>query len=345
MKSYRETMDQLRFSPQQKQAMVERLMNESARPPKEKFIPLRRFSALGAVAALAATLCLGAGAAGVLKPAAQAFASILGGSAAQTRIIDQIGYLLDARDTVDGITVQADAIIGDTYSYAIVYSVFREDGQPLAEGLAADAEGRLPLRFDTWGADVGHMGGTHGTAYFFDEDPADNAVQFVEFSTADSPLGQGTAAVQLAGLEWRNGDAVQVLADGSWNLRFDFAFADSSLTLPGGQTVQVNGESAVVNSVSISPLSFRIDYTVDAPVQQSTSAESSPQLDQYLHALDVTLTLTDGTRLPLNDIGGGVRPEEDTLRCEISGVFEQILPLETIASISFGDTTIPVTSQ
>ena len=340
MKTYRESMNELRFSPQQKQEMIDQLMSQSVRPPRGRAIPLRRICALGAAAALAGALCLGAAASGVLKPAAQAFGAVFGTAPAQTEIIDRIGRPLDARATVDGVTVQADAIIGDTYSYAIVYSIYREDGQPITADPDPNRDGALALRFGDWDTDVGHMGGMHGTAWFFDEDPADNAVQFVQLLTADAPLEPGTATVHLTDLKQGIGEDAALLAEGSWELRFDFAFEDSSLELPGGQSFTVNGASAVLNSVAVSPLSLRIDYTVETGLSSSSGTADSAPTPQ-----PVFLTLTDGSRIDLTGCGGGVRPEGDSLRCELSGVFDQIFPLDTIESITIGEVTLPVNSQ
>lgn len=340
MKTYRESMNELRFSPQQKQEMIDQLMNQSVRPLRGRAIPLRRICALGAAAALAGALCLGAAASGALKPAAQAFAAVFGTAPAQTEIIDRIGRPLDARATVDGVTVQADAIIGDTYSYAIVYSIYREDGQPITADPDPNRDGALALSFGDWDTDVGHMGGMHGTAWFFDEDPADNAVQFVQLLTADAPLEPGTATVHLTDLKQGIGEDAALLAEGSWELRFDFAFEDSSLELPGGQSFTVNGASAVLNSVAVSPLSLRIDYTVETGLSSSSGTADSTPTPQ-----PVFLTLTDGSRIDLTGFGGGVRPEGDSLRCELSGVFDQILPLDTIESITIGEATIPVNGR
>ncbi len=340
MKTYRESMNELRFSPQQKQEMIDQLMNQSVRPPRGRAIPLRRICALGAAAVLAGALCLGAAASGVLKPAAQAFGAVFGTTPAQTEIIDRIGRPLDARATVDGVTVQADAIIGDTYSYAIVYSIYREDGQPITADPDPNRDGALALRFGDWDTDVGHMGGMHGTAWFFDEDPANNAVQFVQLLTADAPLEPGTATVHLTDLKQGIGEDAALLAEGSWELRFDFAFEDSSLELPGGQSFTVNGASAVLNSVAVSPLSLRIDYTVETGLSSSSGTADSAPTPQ-----PVFLTLADGSRIDLTGFGGGVRPEGDSLRCELSGVFDQILPLDTIESITIGEVTLPVSSQ
>ena len=347
MKTYQDTMNELQFSPQQKQEMIERLMaqlDQSGQPPKGRTIPLRRVCLLGAAAALAGSLCLGAAASGALKPAAHAFGTVFGTLPAQTEIIDQIGHPLDAHATVDGVTVQADAIIGDTYSYAIVYSIYREDGQPITADPNPNRDGTLALRFENWDTDVGHMGGAHGTAWFFDEDPADNAIQFVQLLTVDAPLEPGTATVLLTDLKQGIGEDAALLAEGTWKLRFDFAFEDSSLELAGGQSFTVNGEKALLNSVSVSPLSLRIDYMISAPVHPGENGTDGAP-DRTLTPQPVYLTLTDGSRIDLTGFGGGVRPEGNTIRCEISGVFDRILPLDTIESITIGQATIPVTTQ
>ena len=52
-------------------------------------------------------------------------------------------------------------IIGDAYSYAVVYSIAREDGQPLAEDLEPLGNGVLPLTFDRADTSVGVTGGSH----------------------------------------------------------------------------------------------------------------------------------------------------------------------------------------
>ena len=146
---------------------------------------------VGVAAALLMTM--GVGAAVTLTPAGEVFASVFGNSPAQTEIVDRMGVPIGASDTSGGVTITADAIIGDTYSYAVVYSIARDDGQPLAEDLTplGGGDGPLPLTFDQADTDIGMLGGSHGTAYFYDADPADNAIQYVEMMTADTPIEPG----------------------------------------------------------------------------------------------------------------------------------------------------------
>ena len=107
MKTYRETMDELRFTEQEKEAMVDRLLERGG--SRRKGLNLR--CAAVAVAA-AAVLTVGAGAAVVLTPAGEVFASVLGGAPAQTEILDWMGVPVGASDTHNGVTITADASLG-----------------------------------------------------------------------------------------------------------------------------------------------------------------------------------------------------------------------------------------
>ena len=341
LKSYRESMNDLRFTQEEKNAMVDGLMAvmESSKP-RHKVLPLRRMAAVGAAAALVLALGVGAAATGVLKSAGEAFAGIFGATPAQTEIIDRIGYPVGASDTVDGITITADAILGDTYSYAIVYTIARTDGEPLAEGIDPNELGYLPMTFEEADSDVGHMGGTHGSAYFYDADPSDNAVQYVELRTADGPLQPGTARVTLQDLcVFPDGDYSnkQTLVSGKWSFKFQFAFEDSSIQLPAGQTVTLDGVEATLDRVELSPLSFLVEYTVP-----DTRASDVVWSNRHFQSVTLFLTMKDGSTLDIAQSGGSVRPQDQVIVCQRSDIFDAILSLDEVASITIGDLTLPV---
>ena len=348
MNRYHDQMDELRFTEEQKARMVERLLRPER--PRRSF-PVRRTAAVAAAAAL---VLLGtAGATGALRPASEVFSDIFGGSAAQTEIIDRIGRPIGASDTADGITITADAIIGDTYSYAIVYTIAREDGAPLADALEPRENGLLPLVFTgTADTDVGYMGGAHGASYFYDADPTDNAVQYVEQQTADRPIEPGTVRAKFRELSvYTDSDysTRELVARGPWSLKFDFAFEDSSLSLPAGQSFQLNGMDATLDAVTISPLSIQVDYTVHSQLQWDEERTSGRQSEHdreqtylYFESLPVYLTLTDGTTLDLSGAGGSISPENGETVCQKSNIFDEILSLDQIESVTVADITIPV---
>ena len=141
MNHYRKSIDALRFTPEQKRDMVEELLSAGT-ARRRKTIPMRRILSVAAAAALVAALGVGAGASGVLRSAGDVFAGVFGGTPAQTEIIDRIGYPIGASASADGITITADAIVGDTYSYAIIYTV--APGRRKASGRESGAQRKRP---------------------------------------------------------------------------------------------------------------------------------------------------------------------------------------------------------
>ena len=354
MNRYQDTMNRLRFTAEQKDHMVDRLMASEQSAPR-RALPIRRLAAVGVAAALVVSLSA-AGAAGVLGSAGDAFASLFGANAAQTEIIDQIGYPIGACATSGGVTITADAILGDTYSYAILYSIQREDGQPLVSedvlAAAAEQDMPLPLRFNNYGTQLHIPGNSHGQSFFYDADPADSAIQFVEMHTSDRPLKAGVATVKFQDLSlYANGDYrdPQLLAEGTWKLKFDFAFEDCSISLPAGQTFQLNGMDAVLDAVALSPLSIQVNYTVSSQIQWDENRESGQQSEHdreqsrlYFDSLPIIITYADGTTLDLTNAGGSLTPGDGKTVCQKSRIFDTIQALNEMVSVTVGDVVIPV---
>ena len=358
--SYRDAMDALRFTPEQKADMVEHLLSAPAAGKVVRPLRFRRFAAAGVAAALVLSLGV-AGAAGALGSAGDAFAGLFGGGAAETEVIDQIGYPIGASATADGVTITADAIVGDAHSYAIVYSIRREDGAPLAdpELLAAGAteDGLLPLTFGSQDTSLGLFSGSaHGSSFFYDADPSDNALQFVEMMTYDKPIRTGAATARFRELSVFPGGGYaekELLAQGPWKLRFDLDFADSSVSLEAGQDFTLNGMDATLDAVTLSPLSIQVDYTVHQELVWSEDREDGRMNDhdreltyRYLESLPVSVTYTDGTTQDLtNNAGGGIAPGDGETVCQKSRIFSTIRPLDQVASVTVGDIVLPVSTD
>ena len=78
------------------------------------------------------------------------FTPLFGGAAAQTEVIDKIGRPIGASDTDNGITITAEAIMGDQYNAVIVYTLTRDDGErflPEGKGLDETYRGCEPWRW------------------------------------------------------------------------------------------------------------------------------------------------------------------------------------------------------
>lgn len=347
-REYNSAMDELRFSKEAKENMINRLMeteeNKTTRRTRRSFM---RPVTIGVAAAL--VLTIGASATGVLKSAGEAFAGVFGG-VADTEIIDKIGRPIGASDTDNGVTITADAIVGDKYHYAITYSIEKEDGTPFDIDLSDNIEGRLPLGFQKWDENVGHMGGSHGSAYFYDANPDDNAIQYVSMMETDSEIPRGTAKVSLENLRYMGKEGkAQTLIEGKWNLKFQMDYEDTSVSLPAGQSFVLNGMDATIDAVTLSPIAIRVDYTVDSEVQWDKDAESGKrsehdraQDEKYFESMQIALNKKDGTKIELSGLGGSIEPKNGKTVCQKGSVLEEIIPLEEIASVTVQGIEIPL---
>lgn len=59
---------------------------------------------------------------------AAVFDGVFGGPPAKTEVADAIGRPIGAVSNSNGITITADAVIGDRNGYVLVYSVSRDNG-------------------------------------------------------------------------------------------------------------------------------------------------------------------------------------------------------------------------
>ena len=122
---YKKEMSELRFTEIQKKALAEAAAFAAGGKAKRRR-PVFRTALIAAV--LAAVLAVGSSAAGILPSPTEIFAPLFGGAAAQTEVIDKIGRPIGASDTVNGITITADAIMATEYNAVTVYTLSRDDG-------------------------------------------------------------------------------------------------------------------------------------------------------------------------------------------------------------------------
>lgn len=355
--SYRDAMDALRFTPEQKEQMVEHLLSAPAAGKVVRPLRFRRFAAAGVAAALVLSLGV-AGATGALGSAGEAFAGLFGGGAAETEIIDQIGYPIGASATSNGVTITADAIVGDTYSYAIVYSIRRDDGEPLvSQEVLESGDNALPLTFDSHDVTPGNPlavllgGGGGGYSRFYDADPNDNAIQFMEVWTFSSPIRPGKVTATFQGLYEASEDYLdkELLAEGPWKLEFHMAFEDSSVSLPAGQDFTLNGMDATLDAVTLSPLSIMVEYTVhqEVPQAERENGLEDGENDPYapFRDLPIVITYTDGTTLEIDSGNTHIGSGSGRAKCSIGLVFDTIRPLDEVASVTVGDIVLPVSTE
>ena len=342
---YKKEMSELRFTENQKKALAEAAAS-AARTPAKRRRPVFRTALIAA--AMAVVLAVGASAAGILPSPAEIFTPLFGGAAAQTEVIDKIGRPIGASDSDGGITITAEAIMGDQYNAVIVYTLTRDDGERfLPEGKSLD---ETHLMMGGYGGASWVKGGAHGGSWFVDEDPEDNQIQLVETASSNVAMTKGTANASFEDLQYWNAETEQaeLLYPGKWKLRFEVDYEDCSVRLGGGETFSQDGLTFTIDEVTVSPIAVRAAYTADEAVVWSDAPsgrqdpEDARQSQRYLENIRILLTKTDGTVVDLSSSGGSIAPKDGVSVCAKGQVLEEIIPLEDMASISVGGVTYDI---
>ncbi len=127
MKTYRETLDALRFTPSKRRPSP----RTSWPPPRPaRSAPPAEVGAVAPAAILAAALCA-ACASGALQEALSVLASQFGSDPKQQEVIGDLTRPSAASATDNGVTISVDAVMGDGNSLVVLYRMERADGQPV----------------------------------------------------------------------------------------------------------------------------------------------------------------------------------------------------------------------
>lgn len=338
---YRKSLDELRFSPEAKRRLAQAL--EAAAAPEQPRRTSRRTRTL-AIAAAAAVLALVVGctayASGMLDRQKPAKTEAL----PATEVVDGVGRPV-AHATSNGVTVTAEAVVGDRTNYAVVLTVAKDDGTAF-EGVRKNADGTLALKFGnlaTVTIDGAPSRGT--TSYFFDADPDDNAIQFVKASAIDAHGGGfigKPVRVKLLDLMALDEDGkARTLVEGAWRMSFLANCADLSRNVPAGQTFAFDEGTVTINAITISPLSLSVDLMIDFPIEVNLIGFDTPQ-SKRLQGLPLTVNMKDGTVVDATQkSGGAVEVREHATVAGKSLMFDRFLDLDEVASITVGGRGYP----
>ena len=344
---YRHELDALRFSDAALERMTIRLQDASASTTAKR--PTHRI--LRIAASLLIATGIGLGATGAHAVATQhslstVFSDIFGSAPAQTEIIEKIGRPIGATVTNNGVTVTADAIIGSSNSCTIVFSISRDNGKPFPN-LTPAGDSTFPLLWSESSAEIDGTRGLGSGAYFYDADPSDSSIQYVyTITNATAPDGNGltgrTTRVHLSDLLMASEEAdnTELIAKGSWDLKFQLDYQDSSVAIQAGQKLEFNGMSVTLDKLSVSPVGASITYTVDAVSTDSQGPDELPS-DKFTR-LPFIVTLTNGRTLDGTDADASTRERGASTIVTKSFMFDAIVNVSDIASVTVGDQVVPV---
>lgn len=331
------------------QAIVSAALSAEAKEHEGRVVKLghaRRRPRLAAAAVAAGiAVVVGAGgyayANGQLVSVASAIDDVFFGTTAPTDVQDKVGRPVAASATSDGVTISADAIIGDERNYVVIYSIRRVDGEALGR-VGMDSHGTLTLddRYPTADFDQ-HVDGARsqgGGVYFYDADPSDNAIQMVAQMTTDANLIGATTRASFTSISTSDSSfgSTTTIATGSWNLKFKLNYQSDAVALSPAGAFVLAGTSGSVQRVSVSPVGVSIDYTVNGTEKAPASGRWSPT---YLDLGTITITMKDGTSFSIPCGAGSSREADGRTVCQTGSFFDRIIDPSQVASVSFDGVT------
>ena len=323
-----------------------------ARPPKRR---TRRWARVAA--GLALSLVLGGGAtvavaAGVLPNPADVLSDVFGAAPAQTELLNDVGRPIGASATSNGVTVTAEAVVGDRSNFTVVYDVEFDDPSAL-EGIEPGEDGTLPLVAEATLYVEGVNGGGGGS-WFFDADPGDGTIQYAETMGFSTWNGAGIIGrtMRFWMSEIRAYDAeggYTTLVTGNWSLKFEMNYVDTTVDLPAGQETTWQGADVTIDTVAVSSVGVTVDYTIDRQIGGlGPSGQLSDEAKEKVAAvtgLPVTVTFSDGTTFDATNANTHAQEQADGTSAVTKTVtYDRIVAAGDIVSVTVGDEEIPVSA-
>ncbi|WP_257183656.1 DUF4179 domain-containing protein [Corynebacterium cystitidis] len=341
--SLTQELNQVHFTDQEKDQLVAQL---GAAPPRRSRLRGGSRTTKGLVAAfVAAGLVVGGGVAygtGTFESVHNFAAEIFGAGAEQFGTLELIGQPIGASASDNGVTITADAVIGDERNVAIRYTIAKDDGTPFNNLPDAFDDGILPLGFKSHHTHFRPgMNSQSGSISFYDEDPTDNTIQMVEQYrvSGDIDLKAATAVVELQDLWVPFPDDV-LITEGSWKLKFKLDYQPISVPLTINQARAQSDPEVTITSATLSPLGVSVDYTDSAPFNRS----SLPESGQWPEGLtlpgglpEAIATLSDGTTHVLEQQGQSCDLDQQPNVCVNSLLYGEIIDPQQVESITIGD--------
>ena len=279
-----------------------------ARVARKSKLQVRRWAAFAACFALIISMALTAEATN--GTVSNLLAPLFGG--AQTEIVDKIGVPIGASASVNGYTLTMDAIIGDRYSVMVAYTLSRDDGQPIPENI--DFRSR------------GFSGSGYSTKIIINEDDPSNAQFHLRWRRNDPIIGRIVTAT-FTDLIIDDGENDVIHAEGTWEIKYTLRYPDSTEELPVKpfEIVDDGGRRFKVEGIMLSPLGIHIDLIFFDPDYEGGVFKD----------FTMSLVMTDGTEMLLNDGGGGGSWKEGDKKADVDyyAEFDIPIPREDIKEI------------
>lgn len=369
---YRHALEHISFTDNAKQHMANSIaqsvassdaataqsnFNGTRRKPRIARHPVRTVARIAAVTAVLAIVIGGAGTAmatGVLPLPSDMLSDIFDGPASQTEIIDRIGRPVGASCSNNGVTVTADAIMGDKDMVTIAYTLTFDDPAALKKLSEPGENGTIAGSVDGNVYVDGEHGG-QGQSWLIDKNPNDSSIQYFAQFSVESPGLMGrtvrthinSLVVPRAGKELPE---YKKMLTGPWDLKFQLNYEDTSVTIPAPKSVNFNGTKATIQEATVSCVGVSVRYNIDRSIEHdNNSGKMSQNMEESMDAvgnIPLIVTFKDGHVEDATSHSGYFANKLDNGTTDVHKTwpFSQVCDTDKIASVQIGDTVIPMNS-
>lgn len=369
---YRHALEHISFTDNAKQHMANSIaqsvassdaataqsnFNGTRRKPRIARHPVRTVARIAAVTAVLAIVIGGAGTAmatGVLPLPFDMLSDIFDGPASQTEIIDRIGRPVGASCSNNGVTVTADAIMGDKDMVTIAYTLTFDDPAALKKLSEPGENGTIAGSVDGNVYVDGEHGG-QGQSWLIDKNPNDSSIQYFAQFSVESPGLMGrtvrthinSLVVPRAGKELPE---YKKKLTGPWDLKFQLNYEDTSVTIPAPKSVNFNGTKATIQEATVSCVGVSVRYNIDRSIEHdNNSGKMSQNMEESMDAvgnIPLIVTFKDGHVEDATSHSGYFANKLDNGTTDVHKTwpFSQVCDTDKIASVQIGDTVIPMNS-
>lgn len=369
---YRHALEHISFTDNAKQHMANSIaqsvassdaataqsnFNGTRRKPRIARHPVRTVARIAAVTAVLAIVIGGAGTAmatGVLPLPSDMLSDIFDGPASQTEIIDRIGRPVGASCSNNGVTVTADAIMGDKDMVTIAYTLTFDDPAALKKLSEPGENGTIAGSVDGNVYVDGEHGG-QGQSWLIDKNPNDSSIQYFAQFSVESPGLMGrtvrthinSLVVPRAGKELPE---YKKILTGPWDLKFQLNYEDTSVTIPAPKSVNFNGTKATIQEATVSCVGVSVRYNIDRSIEHdNNSGKMSQNMEESMDAvgnIPLIVTFKDGHVEDATSHSGYFANKLDNGTTDVHKTwpFSQVCDTDKIASVQIGDTVITMNS-
>lgn len=369
---YRHALEHISFTDNAKQHMANSIaqsvassdaataqsnFNGTRRKPRIARHPVRTVARIAAVTAVLAIVIGGAGTAmatGVLPLPSDMLSDIFDGPASQTEVIDRIGRPVGASCSNNGVTVTADAIMGDKDMVTITYTLTFDDPAALKKLSEPGENGTIAGSVDGNVYVDGEHGG-QGQSWLIDKNPNDSSIQYFAQFSVESPGLMGrtvrthinSLVVPRAGKELPE---YKKILTGPWDLKFQLNYEDTSVTIPAPKSVNFNGTKATIQEATVSCVGVSVRYNIDRSIEHdNNSGKMSQNMEESMDAvgnIPLIVTFKDGHVEDATSHSGYFANKLDNGTTDVHKTwpFSQVCDTDKIASVQIGDTVIPMNS-